>query len=320
MDVAEVAAELYSLPPGEFTAARNRHATAARTAGDRDLAAAIGKLRRPTRGAWLVNAAVRASPELAEELLRLGEEMRRAQQRLAGNELRRLSPRRAELVQELTRAARQAAGGAGEAVTAEMERELQSTVEAALADPAAAEAVRAGQLAAPLSYSGLGSVDGELDWAPAPPRPARAAAAPERAPAPAAARPTRTKKAPESGAAGAPSRRGAGRDGGPTDRRRAKLERARAAVVEAQAEADRARSAAEEAAGEAKAALEERSRHERRTADLEEELASLRAAAGEVGRVVAERTREQSATRRVLRLAEERLTRARRELQRAEGG
>lgn len=296
MDVGEVAGELYSLPPGEFTAARNRRAAEARTAGDRDLAAAIAKLRRPTRGAWLVNAVVRARPALADELLRLGEEMRRAQQRLAGEELRRLSPRRAELVQELTRAAREAAGAAGQTVSAEMERELQATAEAALADPAAAAAVRAGQLAAPLSYSGLGSAGGEPEPAPAErtagvrrPQPAaRPAGSPEPRPAPAAGR-ARAKPA---------------------------LARARQAVAEAEAAAERARRDADAASRGAKAALEERSRHERRVAELESELATLRAAGGEIGRVVAEQAREETAARRALRLAEERLARARRDLER----
>ena len=53
--VAEVADELYALTPAEFTAARDERARQVRAAGQRDEAAAIKKLARPTASAWLVN-------------------------------------------------------------------------------------------------------------------------------------------------------------------------------------------------------------------------------------------------------------------------
>jgi len=46
-DLAAAAEELYALSPGDFTAARDEKVAQARTAGDRDLARAIGALRRP---------------------------------------------------------------------------------------------------------------------------------------------------------------------------------------------------------------------------------------------------------------------------------
>ncbi len=46
--LAEAADELYALPPGDFRAARDERADEARAAGDKELAAAIRKLRRPT--------------------------------------------------------------------------------------------------------------------------------------------------------------------------------------------------------------------------------------------------------------------------------
>ncbi len=55
VDLDTVGTELYGLRPTEFTAARDAQAAAARRGGDRELAAAIKKLRRPTPAAWLVN-------------------------------------------------------------------------------------------------------------------------------------------------------------------------------------------------------------------------------------------------------------------------
>lgn len=53
MNLDDVADELYGLDPGEFVAARSARVEAAREAGDRALATAIGKLRKPTTVGWL---------------------------------------------------------------------------------------------------------------------------------------------------------------------------------------------------------------------------------------------------------------------------
>ena len=57
--IANVAAELYALPPGRFRAARDERAAQAKAAGERDLAAQIRKLARPTVSAWLANQLAR---------------------------------------------------------------------------------------------------------------------------------------------------------------------------------------------------------------------------------------------------------------------
>ena len=88
------AAELYALPPEGFTAARDERVRTARAAGDAALAAQLAQLRRPTVGAWTVNLLVRANPELLDQLLGLGEELRRAQQELRGDALRQLAAQR----------------------------------------------------------------------------------------------------------------------------------------------------------------------------------------------------------------------------------
>ncbi|MDQ6782683.1 MAG: hypothetical protein M3063_04420, partial [Actinomycetota bacterium] len=72
MDLDVVANELYGLTPSTFTAARDDKAVALRRSGDRELATAIKKLRRPTTGAWLTNLLVRERHDAVLQLLELG--------------------------------------------------------------------------------------------------------------------------------------------------------------------------------------------------------------------------------------------------------
>lgn len=83
MDIDEVADELYGLDPAEFVEARKARVTQARKEGDRELATAIGKMRKPTLVAWVVNNFAREEPEQLEELLELGEALRDAQRHLS---------------------------------------------------------------------------------------------------------------------------------------------------------------------------------------------------------------------------------------------
>ena len=158
-DLASAAKELYALPPGDFTAARDERAAQARAAGDRDLARAIGGLRRPVVSAWLVNRLARAAGDQLAELVALGESLRQAQQDLAGERVRELSAQRRQLVATLVAEAKRLAAQDGRPVGLEVEREVEATLQAALADADAAAAVQAGCLASPLSYAGLGVGD-----------------------------------------------------------------------------------------------------------------------------------------------------------------
>lgn len=159
MDVDAVADELYGLLPGEFTPARNARAADARREGDRAAAEAIMGFRRPTMGAWLANLLVRRHRDEVGELLELGAAMRRAHAELAGPELRRLAERRHQLIADLGAEARELAGDAAQPVGDGHLAELEATLEAACAEPAAADALGAGRLTAALRYSGLGPVE-----------------------------------------------------------------------------------------------------------------------------------------------------------------
>ena len=158
-DLASAAEELYALSPGDFTAARDERAAEARAAGDRDLAQAIGGLRRPVVSAWLVNQLAREARDQVAELVALGESLRQAQQDLAGERVRELSAQRRTLVAGLVAEAKRIAARDGRPAGLQVEREVDATLQAALADSGAAAAVQAGCLASPLSYAGLGVGD-----------------------------------------------------------------------------------------------------------------------------------------------------------------
>ncbi len=162
MDLSTAEDTLYGLPLGEFTAARDASATEARKAGNIELAVAIKALRKPTTVAWLANVLVRERRDQVAELLDLGAALRRAQEELAVDELRQLSQQRHKAVSDLRNEAQGLAGGAGQPVSGSVLVELETTLEAALADAEAADALKSGHLTTGLRYSGLG-------WAGAPP-------------------------------------------------------------------------------------------------------------------------------------------------------
>jgi hypothetical protein len=149
---------LYALPPANFVAAREEHAKAARSAGDRGLAARIHALRRPTLGAWMVNLLARERPELLRQLVELGGELRAAQEDLRGEDLRALNTQRQQVVSALVDEARSLARAAGERAGDEAAYEVERTLLAALADPKVGEEVAMGALVRPLEYSGFGPV------------------------------------------------------------------------------------------------------------------------------------------------------------------
>jgi len=159
ISVANVADELYGLSPAEFTAARDERARQARAAGQRDEAAAIKKLARPTASAWLVNQLTRTAPEEIARLVAVGTALEEAQRRLAGERLRELSSERRQVMNDLLPHATEIARQAGQPASAATMGEVRATLEAALADAGARAAVRSGRLTKALAYAGLGEVD-----------------------------------------------------------------------------------------------------------------------------------------------------------------
>ncbi|GIF70484.1 hypothetical protein [Asanoa siamensis] len=152
-------AELYTAPPEGFVAARDELVAAAKAAGQTDRAKQIGKLRKPTVAAWVVNLLAIRRPELVDQLVELSAALRSAQRQLKGDALRELTRQRREavgaLVKEAVALATKADPGArGKLPVAEVE----ATLTAAVSDAEVAGLVRSGRLVRAASYAGFGEV------------------------------------------------------------------------------------------------------------------------------------------------------------------
>jgi DNA repair exonuclease SbcCD ATPase subunit len=291
VDLDTVADELYGLPPDAFTPTRDARATEARSAGDRDLAAAIKKLRRPTTGAWLANLLARERNDQLAELLDLGAAMRQAQADLAGDDLRRLSQQRRQVVAALGDEARRLARYRGQPASQASIGELEATLEAALADAGAAEALRRGRLTTALRYSGFGPVDlTEASVAPAE----------EKAPQPSAG-----------GRTSAGRRESTAGERSGTERRRERVKKAEQELRAAEAAAADAEREADEQERRLSDARAEEDRRHRQVSELEKRLRDLRGAREQAGRDLLRAEKAQDAAARRLRTAHDRAARAR---------
>ncbi|MEZ5092328.1 hypothetical protein [Nocardioides sp.] len=150
--------ELYGLPAGEFTAARDALAKELRSA-DRDLAAGVKALRRPSVAAWVVNLLVRRDAAQVDQVLQVGAALREAQRTLDGDELRALTRQRRQVTAAVTTQARALAAEEGARVTESVAEQVEATLTAAMVDEGAAEAVRSGLLVTSLSANGVDAAD-----------------------------------------------------------------------------------------------------------------------------------------------------------------
>ena len=140
----EIAAELYALPPDEFTKTRNARAGMADPAVAREVKA----LRKPTVAAWAVNLLARG--EQLGEALELSAALREAQEDLDAAEMSRLGRQRRQLVAALAKQAVDLAKDAGVSISPAAREDVEKTINAAVMDAAAAAAVMTGRLVKPL--------------------------------------------------------------------------------------------------------------------------------------------------------------------------
>ena len=95
----------------------------------------MGKLRRPTKSAWLINVLARQASDDLSALLELGTALQDAQQRMAGDELRQLSVQRRKAVDALARRAVELGAESGYTAPDGAVQEVGQTLQTALGDP-----------------------------------------------------------------------------------------------------------------------------------------------------------------------------------------
>jgi hypothetical protein len=223
----ELVDELYGAPAEEFIAGRDAKAKELRSGGDRALADAVKKLRKPSVSAAAVNRLARVAPEDVSALLAAGEALRQAQFGGADREtIRSAAADERAAVERLV----SAAGRLSPAVA----EEVRGTLHAAASDDETRELVRRGVLVEPRVVAGFG-----LGFAPAGSGSRRSEGRVNKG--------ARAGVAPKSGS----GRSGSGTDSGSAERAAAEAERA---AAERAAEAERKR-AAKERVKQAKAAL-----------------------------------------------------------------
>jgi hypothetical protein len=170
IDLDAVADELYVTPPADFVRVREQKVADARAAGQAELARRIHALHRPALAAWASNLLVRERPEAARQFLSLGEALRRAHRDLDRSQLRDLSSQQWRIISSLAREAVGLAHKAGQPLSDSVQRDVESTLRAVIADPDAAEQWATGRLVSPLTPpTGLrGVAEAPVPAAPAP--------------------------------------------------------------------------------------------------------------------------------------------------------
>lgn len=159
---SDVAAEVRALYCGDldhFVAGRAEIAKSTAATGDRAAAAAIRKLRKPSRGAWLLNVLAADFSESVQRVRELGQDLAQAHRAADATALRDLTATRREVLDEATRNAARAAAGRGWQPTQAALTEANETLQAALADPELGERIAAGAMVATVRAAGFGPVD-----------------------------------------------------------------------------------------------------------------------------------------------------------------
>lgn len=150
---------LYTRPLDEFIAARDAAVRQAADGGDRLGAERIKRLPKPSVAAWVINHVAREHPEEVAALADLGDELRAATTDRDRGRIRALDHLRRERTEGLVRTVREAGEVGRRPVSAAVLDRLTETLTAAVMDPDAAAAVRAGRLARALQHVGFGVVD-----------------------------------------------------------------------------------------------------------------------------------------------------------------
>lgn len=144
--------ELYKLPLDEFTPARDALAAELRSAGDRDGAARVKKLRKPSLSAWAVNQVAHAEPQKMGELFALRDKLEDVSD---AKTLRQVSEDRRHLIAELVKRAEGVLKEAGRGTSATTLQAITQTLHAGDTEEDR-EQLERGRLSGDLEPSGFG--------------------------------------------------------------------------------------------------------------------------------------------------------------------
>jgi hypothetical protein len=107
--IPESAHALFALDPNDFVTARDQRARELRKEGEKDEAAAVKALRRPTVPVWALNQVARQRPEVVEALVAAEAAAHAAKDK----DVRAALAQRRERLQDVVRAARDIIDGSG---------------------------------------------------------------------------------------------------------------------------------------------------------------------------------------------------------------
>jgi hypothetical protein len=130
---------LYREPPDEFVRGRDALAKELRDEGERETAAAVKKLRRPSQAAWLINRVAIEDPDRARQLADAAGELVDAQQRMLEGrgdaaDLRAAAERERERVARMVEAVRRVAADQPKPVSATVLERVGQTLQAVGSD------------------------------------------------------------------------------------------------------------------------------------------------------------------------------------------
>lgn len=141
--------ELRRTPPAEFVAARDALARRLRAEGDRERAAEVRRLRRPSVALWALNGLADVAPDRVAEVVRAGQGLRTSTQAaLLGHDaaLGRMSGEHGRLVEELTDRALDVLATLPAPAGRELRARIWTMLRVASLDPALAPGLSAGTL------------------------------------------------------------------------------------------------------------------------------------------------------------------------------
>ena len=156
-DLIEIADRLYAEPLAGFTAARD--AAAKDVADNKDLAAQVKALKKPSIAAWAVNLLVRREADQIDQVLALAEALRTAAESMDGDELRALTRQRRQLTTALASSARDLAREQDVRLTSAVTDQVEGMLNAAMLDPVAAAVVRSGLVLTAFTSTGVSELD-----------------------------------------------------------------------------------------------------------------------------------------------------------------